>query len=128
MKVPESTKEAREWLEALADYLEKVPNASSRLDFASNAIRQYLNGEQKSLNHAFGLVRSVGGQKRRSKHFELALKVFDERLKGKSWNTICDEQSIDDERELRRILDRCHDDIIDEYSNKLWDGLMKDGL
>lgn len=128
MKEPKSTEEAKEWLGGLADYLEKVPNASSRLVFASSAIRGYLSGEQKSLNHAFGLVRPIGRQKRRSKHFELALKVFDERLNGESWKSICDKHSFDDERELRRILKRCHDDVIDEYSNKLWEGLMKDGL
>jgi len=60
MENPKSTEEAREWLEDLADYLEKVPYASSRLVFASNAIRGYLGGKQPTLNHAFGLVRSPG--------------------------------------------------------------------
>mgnify|MGYP001825169316 FL=1 len=60
MKKPESTEEAKEWLEELANYLEKVPYASSRLVFASNAIRRYLDGEQPTLNHAFGVVQPGG--------------------------------------------------------------------
>ena len=128
MQKPKSTEEAREWLGDLAGYLEKTPYASSRLVFASYAIRGYLGGEQPTLNHAFGLVQPAGRRKRKSKHFELARDVFNERLNGKPWKTICDERSIEDERELRRIVDRCHDDIIDEISNKINEDLIKEGL
>ena len=141
MKKPESVDEAKEWMKELADYLDKVPYASSRLVFGSNAIRGYLNGTQTSLDHAFGLIPSAGRKKRKSKHFDLALEVFEKRLNGKKWDIICDEltsadtKSIDDvsklrndPNELQRLLKRCHDEIMDEYSNKVWEKIMEDGL
>lgn len=141
MKKPKSVDEAKIWLEELADYLEGVPNASSRLVYGANAIRDFLNGTQPSLDHAFGLMLSAGRKKRKSKHFDLALEVFKKKLDGKSWDKICDEltsadtKSIDDvsklrndPNELRRLLKRCHDDIMDEYSNKVWEKIMEDDL
>ena len=128
MRKPESVDEAKEWLKEVADYLEKVPHASSRLLFASNAIRSYLNGESKSLNHAFRLVRSSGGQKRTSKNRELALVASKKRRNGMPWKKICDELNFYDERELRRIVEQNHAEIIEIVSKEIMDEIMDEGV
>jgi len=128
MKKPESINEAKEWLKELADYLDGIPNASSRLKFASHAIREHLNGEKESLDHAFGLVRTIGGQKRTSKNLELALSASRKRRKGVPWKKICDELDFYDERELRRIVEQNHVEIIEEISGEIIDEILKEGL
>lgn len=99
MKEPESIDEAKEWLADLAGFLGKQYSRP----FASNAIQSYLNGSAPSLDHAFGLVRSRGAQKRDSKHRDTVTRAIGMRLEGKTWKRICDELPFYDERELRRM-------------------------
>lgn len=117
MKKPESVDEAKECLKELADYLDKVPYASSRLLFTSNAIRVYLSGEKNSLDDAFGLD---GRKKKRiSKNRELALQAFEMRRNGMTWEKICDDLDFYDSRELRRIVKKNMSEINDLLSDEI---------
>ena len=117
MKKPESVDEAKEWLKELADYLGKVPYASSRLLFASSSIREYLSGENNSLDDAFGLD---GRKKKRiSKNRGLALQAFEMRRNGMTWEGICDELNFYDSRELRRIVKKNMSEINDLLSDEI---------
>ena len=125
---PPATKdEAKEWLHDVAAYLAKIPNASNRFVFASKAINSYLDSEAKSLDHAFGLISPAGRKKRKSKHFDLAREVFAKKyFDGMSWKEICDEYQVADERELRRKVKNCRDDIFSYYSDRIWDMMKED--
>lgn len=125
MKKPASIEDAREWLQGVADFLDRVPYASSRLAFAANAIRNFLNGTQPSLDHAFGLVRSRGAQKRDSMHRAAVTRAIEMRLEGKTWKRICNELPFDDERELRRM---CVKSFAEVMGNMLAAELKADGL
>ena len=119
MKKPKSVDEAKVWLKELADYLDGVPNASSRLVYGANAIRDYLNGKEKNLDNAFGVVRSVGGQERISKNRELALVAFEKRRNGMTWEKICDDLDFYDSRELRRIVSQNMSEINELISDEI---------
>lgn len=100
---PETIDEAKELLEDLAVFLGKHYSRP----FASNAIQSYLNGNAPSLDHAFGLVRPRGAQKRDSKHRDKVTTAIKMRLDDKTWKEICDSLSFEDERELRRMCKKC---------------------
>jgi hypothetical protein len=118
---PETIDEAKELLADLAVFLDKHYSRP----FASNAIQSYLNGTAPSLDHAFGLVRSRGAQKRDSMHRNAVIRAIDMRLEGKTWKRICNELPFDDERELRRM---CVKSFAEVASNMLAAELKADSL
>ena len=124
MKKPKSVDEAKIWLEELADYLEGVPNASSRLVYGANAIRDYLNDDKKSLDKAFGLKTR---KKHISKHHELVLSAFEMKRNGMTWEKICDELDFYDPRELRRIVTNNMSEINDLLSNEIIEEFLEEG-
>ena len=56
--------DAREALQATADYLFKVPHASGRLLFVAGAIREYLAGDYPTMDQALGLRLGRGRYER----------------------------------------------------------------
>lgn len=56
--------DAREALQATADYLFKVPHASGRLLFVAGAIREYLAGDSPTMDQALGLCLGRGRYER----------------------------------------------------------------
>jgi hypothetical protein len=122
---PESIEQAREWLDAVGEFLSRVPHASNRLQYVARAISEYLVGNGKlTLGQAFGLERRVGAPKsecreRPGARLALACKAVRLWHGGKSWNEIGDELGCEDVRELRRIWAENCDAAIRHYANEL---------
>lgn len=68
--------------------------------WAAAAILAKLDGPEKSLDAAFGLVNK-GGRPRKNRE-ALMREVFALRMQGLSWIDVANKLGIDDERELRR--------------------------
>jgi hypothetical protein len=104
-----------------------IPTISFDLiDYVADGIERYLKGEAPSLDAAFRL-KARGRPKtnlRKGKHFELAKKVFGERIRGKSWERICKEINYNDPRELKRIEKRYRNVVIEDYGRKIAENIQ----
>lgn len=79
--------------------------------WAADAIDRFLNGEEPSLDAAFGVAPRRGVKGNPLARWRLALKVEAMRRAGKSWKQIGDTLDYD-VRELQRIRDRFDVDLI----------------
>ena len=101
--------ETREKLKRFVSELksQEFPISTISIDlakFVALALEDYLNGNKKSLDAAFGLTpnRGVPGYPKIRK--DTARKILQMRIKGKSWKKIANELPGQDERNLRRYF------------------------
>ena len=95
-------------LNAAANYLSKVPNASKRLQYVADTIVKYLKGGEPSLDHAFGFKKGRGQYKREDneEHIKLVFKALKMMIfEDKPFKTIS-ELSGYEEKEFRRLWAR----------------------
>ncbi len=102
-----TNEESREALKLAADYLVKNRPLSKQMLFVAGAIYKFLDGEETTLDHAFGFQKGQGKYKRVDdpKHIDLVYKALQMQLKGKPWRTIS-ELSGYREKEFRRLWNR----------------------
>ena len=116
--------DAREALQATADYLFKVPHASGRLLFVAGAIREYLAGDYPTMDQALGLRLGRGRYERAAnpKNVKLIKKAVFKISEGKPCKTIA-ELNGKSEKEFRRLwnLYKAHamDEIVKEHLSPL---------
>lgn len=114
--------DAREALQATADYLFKVPHASGRLLFVANAIREYLAGDYPTMDQALGLRLGRGRYERAAnpKNVKLIKEAVFQILKGKPFQVVVGEKS---EKEFRRLWNlykaQAMDEIVKEHLSPL---------
>ena len=108
-------KEQEDVLAKLSDFADELdclafPSSPISLELASfvaGSIRDYLRGDQKSLDSAFGLSKKRGAPGNPEKRKEIAREVLLKRLDGKSWLEIANDFSMQghdvcDDRTLRK--------------------------
>ena len=102
-----TNEESREALKLAADYLVKNRPLSKQMLFVAGAIYKFLDGEETTLDHAFGFQKGSGKYKRADdpKHIDLVCKALKMQLDGKPWKIIS-ELSGYDEKEFRRLWNR----------------------
>ena len=117
-----NTDESREALKAAASFLSNTPNISKQLIFVANSIGKYLNGEEPSLDHAFGLKKGRGQYERgdREKHIKLVCAALKMRLDHppKSWKKIS-ELSGHTEKEFKRLWERYEKEAIQRMADTI---------
>ena len=111
--------ESREALELAADYLVKNRRLSKQMLFVAGAIYKFLDGEETTLDQAFGFKKERGKYKRTDepKHIDLVYKALQMRLQGKPWRTIS-ELSGYSEKEFRRLWKRYISQAIQKMVDK----------
>lgn len=82
--------------------------------FASSAIENYLDGDTKSLDAAFGLTPKRGAPGRPEYRLDCARKSLQMKLKGLSWKKIADEFPNDNERNIRRHYKEFKNQVMSE--------------
>jgi hypothetical protein len=115
-----SNEEINESLRAAAVFLEKVPNASKHLEFVACAIHEFLDGEHKTLDRAFGLSRARGQYERpySEEHLDLVCKALTMRFEGKPWRTISELRGYS-EQEFKRLWERYKSQAISKLAEKI---------
>ena len=107
--------DAREALQATADYLLKVPHASGRLLFVANAIREYLAGDSPTMDQALGLRLGRGRYERAANpaNVKLIKKAVFQILEGKPFKTVA-ELNGKSEKEFLRLWNLYKAQAMDE--------------
>ena len=111
-----STQEdAREALQATADYLSKVPRASARLLFVAGAIREYLAGDSPTMDQALGLRLGRGLYERAANpaNVKLIKRAVFQILEGKRFQIVA-ELNGKGEKEFRRLWNLYKAQAMDE--------------
>lgn len=112
--------DARDALQTTADFLSKVPFASTHLLFVATAFRGYLDGTYDSMDKALGLRLGVGKHERpeNSAHAEMICRAFHEHINGKPFRTIAELAGYD-EKEFRRLFNRYKYHAIERLADRL---------
>ena len=106
-KLDASQIKAIDAMQATADFLFTMPNASSRLLYVATAFREYLAGNYQTTDKALGLRLGRGEYERPEDetHVEMICAAFLDIGKGKAFRTVAELNGYD-EREFRRLYDR----------------------
>ncbi|MCW5879710.1 MAG: hypothetical protein KIS91_02065 [Anaerolineae bacterium] len=122
MTKPASPEVAREWLNILANYLAKAPNPSRPIAFGAIALKAYLEGQEPSLERAFGLA-AKRGRPTSPAHLDIARRILRYRLDGMTWDRIAEtfeNEGRADSRELRRIYEQHKVAVLSELMDESW--------
>ena len=112
--------DAREALQATADYLFKVPHASGRLLFVAGAIREYLAGDSPTMDQALGLCLGRGRYERAANpaNVKLIKKAVFQIFEGKPFKTVA-ELNGKSKKEFSRLWNlykaQAMDEIVKEH-------------
>lgn len=133
-----TSEEVKEALNDTATYLAKVPYASKNLLFVAASIKKYINGEESSLDHAFGLKLGRGQYPRgdgkgkytkddEEKHIKMIKKaIIDgfkvtsscEVVRNKPMKTIAELNDYD-EKEFKILFDRYKSQAIEMLASEI---------
>lgn len=108
---------ARDLLAALVIELRELEFPSSPISiplarFVADALAAYLDGNEQTLDKAFGVARGRGAPvTATAAHFAIAQRILRMLINGQSWREVANAASteawsVTDERELRRIYNR----------------------
>ena len=108
--------EIRDALDAAARFLENTPNASKRLLFVAESMRNFLGRTQPTLDHAFGLKKGRGQYVREDNghHIELVRSALQMRLEGKSFRAISEAIGYG-EKEFKELWDRYLPMVVSQF-------------